>query len=41
MRCFLFAPGWNEGGAGHEEQNSGGFVRQARIYPVRDTAVKQ
>ena len=41
MRCFLFAPGWNEGGAGHEEQNSGGFVRQAHIYPVRDTAVKQ
>ena len=34
---FLFAPGWNEGGAGHEEQNSGGVVRQARIYPVRNT----
>ena len=37
MRCFLFAPGWNEGAAGHEEQNSGGFVRQAHIYPVRNT----
>lgn len=41
MRCFLFAQGWDEGGAGHEEQNNGGIVRQARIYPVRDTAVKQ
>lgn len=37
MRCFLFAPGRNEGGAGHEQRNNGGIVRQARIYPVRNT----
>jgi len=41
MRCFLFAPGWNEEGDVGKEENDGGIVRQARIFPVKDTAVKQ
>ena len=41
MRCFLSVPGWNEEGDVGKEENEGEVVRQARIYPVGDTAVKQ
>lgn len=41
MRCFSSVPGWNQEGDVGKEENDGGVVRQARIYPVRDTAVKQ
>ena len=41
MRCFSSVPGWNEEGDVGKEENDGEVVRLARIYPVRDTAVKQ
>jgi len=39
--AFLSAPGWNEEGDVGKEENDGEVIRQARIYPVKDTAVKQ
>ena len=41
MRCFSSVPGWNEEGGVGKEENDGEVVQQARICPVRDTAVKQ
>lgn len=34
---FFVCSGMGRGDDGYEQQNSGGFVRQARIYPVRET----